>query len=213
MAKSAAMQVVRKDTDNFDKFLKRKIREDLVKIYVPQIREVIMQNYDVELVGRVTDRNSRTNPIYYREEFEEALDNFNWLEIGMKYTILVVPDNEIFPWNTGRLRILQNIVEGTIGNYVEVDEEQYVALYKKQPVLALAYDKTVPRKERIYLLRYTPALQRREREVFSARVLVRFPFSNTPAIRLFEPAIEFAEENGSGWVSDITKKATKEYYK
>lgn len=183
----------------------------LEMIRIPEIQDLIMQEYDAELVGRVSDRRSRTNPIFYREEFEEALFNFEYIREGMDSTTLVIPDETNFPWNQGRLRIIQGIVEGTFGSYVEVDEEQYIGLFNKRPVSVQPYDNTVSKKERIYLIRYTVDVQRREREKFGQRTLVPYPFSNTPPIRLFDPIIKYVENSIPEWIEESLKKSQKEY--
>jgi len=211
--KSVAMRMVRKKVDKHDEYLKDAIREDLAEIHVPELKEIIMADYDAELSFRVTNRKSKTNPTFYREEFVEALDEFEWLDTGTNYTKVIVPDMENFNWGYKRLRVIQNILDGTIGAYVEISEEQYIAMFKKTPLVSQAYDKSVPRKQRIYLLRYNAQVQRQERITYGKRVLVRYPFSNTPPIDIFETATRFSEDTGTEFVAKSIKKATKEYYK
>lgn len=177
--------------------------------YIPQIKEAILTDYDNELVALVTDRNSRTNPLYYRDEFKTALDNFEYLSVNSGKVKLTIPDIENFNWGQGRLRIIRNILEGTLGVYVEVDENQYVAMYDKRPQIA-PYDKTVPARERIYLLRYTADLRNREIATFARPVLVRYPFSNTPPIDIFNRAEDLVNENLGKWMADIIGDSIKE---
>lgn len=191
------------------------VQEDWINyletIRIPEIQDMIMQEYDAELVGKVSDRRSRTNPIFYREEFLDALFNFEYIREGMDSTTFILPDETNFPWNQGRLRIIQGIIEGTFGSYVEVDEEQYVGLFEKRPVSVQPYDNSVSRKERIYLVRYSVDVQRRERQKFGKKVLVPYPFSNTPPIRLFDPIIKHVENNLPEWIEDSLKRSQKEY--
>lgn len=213
MADKVVKKKIAKSIKFYDDLLKESYRQDLEDMYIPQIKESIMEQYDSELVDPVTDRRSRTNPILYREEFEELLDNFEYIIEGDHFTTLKVPDMENFPWGAGRMRIIENILDGTSGLYVEVDERQYIQMYNIQPKALKPYDETVPSAQRIYLLKYTPEAQRVEMEVFGRKVLVRYPFSNTPPIDIFEPVNKLVETNLKLWISDSIKDISKEYVK
>jgi len=201
--------VVRKKVDQMDRLIQKIYVENLENYYIPQIENIILQTYDTELVGRVTDRKSRTNPIYYRDEFQQALRDFEWTKTKKGKTILSTPEVNTFDWNQGRLRILENILEGMIGTFIEVDEEQYIALYDKKPNIQ-PFDKAVPLKERIYLLRWSGALNRRWFEIYPRDELVRYPFSNTPPIDIFATANEYVNEHMRKWIDEALKQAQKE---
>lgn len=200
---------LQKNVKDIDKSIAKRFEYMFESDYIPQIKETILSEYDNKLVSVVTDRNSRTNPIYYRDEFETALDDFEYLSIKKDEVKLTTPDIDNFNWVQGKLRIIKNILEGTLGVYVEVDENQYVAMYDKRPQIE-PYDKTVPAKERIYLLRYTANLRNREIATFGQAVLVRYPFSNTPPIDIFEGAEELVNENLGKWMTDIIGDSIKE---
>jgi len=209
----AAPQKIKKEVASYSKTLINSFGKDLEYKYIPQIKELIMANYDSELVDVVTNRKSKTNPLFYREEFETALDEFEYIVKNEDYITLRVPDIENFPWQKGKLKIILNILEGAFGVYVEVTEPQYIQMYNKKPLNVEPYDKTVPRKERIYLLRYTAKVKHREKEIFNRQILVRYPFSNSPPINLFEPTIKFVESEFKIWIKESMMKTTKEYYK
>jgi hypothetical protein len=213
MVSNAVKKKIAKNVKAYDELMMISYRQDLEDRYIPQIKESIMAEYDTELVAAVTDRRSRTNPLLYREEFEDLLDSFEYIIEADHHTTLVVPDMENFPWGTGRMRVVENILDGTAGVYVEVDESQYVQLYGRQPRALKPYDKTVPRAQRIYLLKYTPEVQRLEMEVFHRRSLVRYPFSNTPSIDIFDQANTLVERNLKSWISESIKDISKEYVK
>ncbi len=213
MADKVVKKKIAKSIKFYDDLLKESYRQDLEDMYIPQIKESIMEQYDSELVDPVTARRSRTNPILYREEFEELLDNFEYIIEGDHSTTLKVPDMENFPWVVGRMRVIENILDGTSGLYVEVGEQQYVQMYHIPPKTLTPYDETVPRAQRIYLLKYTPEVQKVEMEVFSREVLVPYPFSNTPPIDIFEPANKLVETNLKLWMADSIKSVSKEYVK
>jgi hypothetical protein len=199
---------VRKKVDQLDRLIQDTYLERL-EDEIPNIINIILNTYDAELTGRVTDRRSRTNPIYYRDEFESALDEFEWFDIKKGKTVFFTPETNTFNWNQGRLRIIENILEGTIGTFIEVDEEQYIGIYEKRPAIQ-PFDRAVPLKERIYLLRLTGDLRRRWRETFPRSEMVRYPFSNAAPIDIFSEANRYVEENLQGWIDDSVKMAQKE---
>lgn len=174
---------------------------------IPGYVESVMLRYDEELVGIVTDRRSRTNPVIYREEFQLALENFEYIEMTSGKTTINLPDIETFPWREGRLSVIENILEGVIGNYIEVDEAQYVAMYQKRPAFD-PYDKAVARKQRIYTLKANSAVKRRWQETFPKEQAVRYPFSNMASIDIFSiPNMEFKENLKERLPSLVRKKA------
>ena len=199
---------VRKKVDQLDRLIQEMYLKTLEE-EIPIIINIILDTYDRELTGRVTDRKARTNPIYYRDEFETGLHNFKWLDVEKGKTVFMTPETDTFDWNQGRLRIIENILEGTIGTFAEVDEEQYIGMYDKRPAIQ-PFDRAVPLKERIYLLRLTGDLRRRWREAFPRRQMVKFPFSNTPPIDIFNEANRYVEDNMQRWIDMSIKKAQKE---
>ena len=183
--------------------------DNLENYYIPTIINLIMTEYNIELTGRVTDRRSRTNPIYYAEEFEDALQEYNYIIIADGKVTLSVPETDTFNWRQGRLRVIENVVEGTIGRFIEVDGEQYVAMYKKHPAIQ-PFDKDVPIKERIYLIRFTGAVRRRWKESFPKKQPVEFPFSNQPPIDIFVSANKYVDENMNKWIEEAIIESKKE---
>lgn len=210
---TTSLNKVKKNVKSYNEVLIDSFGDDLEYTHIPRIKELIMADYDSELVAVVTDRKSKTNPLFYREEFEVALNEFDYIVQNKEYITLIVPDIENFPWLKGRLKIILQILEGTSGIYVEISEEQYIQMYNKKPLSIEPYDNTVSRKERMYLLKYTSKVQRREKEVFNKKVLIRYPFSNSPPISLFESTIKFVEFNFKIWLEDSMTKTTKEYSK
>jgi len=189
------------------------VKAGYIKVFemeaIPEYIDSIMDEYDSELVGVVTNRRSRTNPLYYRDEFREALENYNYVIVEGSTTQISLPDMDTFPWNIGRLKVIENILEGIIGTYIEVDEEQYVALYAKRPIID-PYDKTVARKQRLYLLKFNSNLNRLWATKFPKDQAVRYPFSNMPAIDIFSrPNMMFVEEMQE-WLPRVINKKSKE---
>lgn len=210
---TTVLNKIKKNVKSYNDILIDSFSKDLEYLYIPQIKELIMAEYDSELVAVVTDRKSKTNPLFYREEFEIALNEFEYIIKNEDHITLRVPDIDNFPWSNGKLKIILNILEGTFGIHVEITEQQYIQMYNKKPLSVEPYDKTVPLKERVYLLRYTAPVRLREKEVFGRSELIRYPFSNSPPIRLFEPTVKFVESNFKVWIGDSMTKTTKEYSK
>jgi hypothetical protein len=67
----------------------------------------------------------------------------------------------------------------------------------------------VPPKERIYLVRYTSKIRRSEREL--NKKFVRYPFSNTPPIKILEEGERFVEDNMNRWIEEALEEAQKEF--
>ena len=107
------------------------------------------------------------------------------------------------------MSVVQNILEGIIGNYIEVDEEQYVAMYSKRPLLD-PYDKTVTRKQRIYLLKWNSNVDKDWRAVFARQKPVWYPFSNMPSIDIFAGPNKEFEEGITEWLTKLIFKKSKE---
>jgi hypothetical protein len=208
MQKAIRKSVV-KAVEKLDEYIKLIYIENLETYYIPTIQNIILQEYDYELTGRVTDRRARTNPAYYRDEFSTALTEFKWVDRGSDYVKLIVPEVSTFNWNQGRLRIIENILEGTLGIYIEVDEEQYVAMYGKRPI-DRSFDNTVSIKERIYLLRLTNNVAKRWKEIYPKEKEVRFPFSNQSPIDIFDGANKYVSNNINSWIDEAIKEAQKE---
>jgi hypothetical protein len=208
-----AVKTLRKEVEDMDDYIIKRERQLLLSDYVPLIQKMILDEYDSELVGVVTDRRSKTNPMFYRDEFKNALESFNYLKFGDLYTTVVIPDMDNFPFEKGRLGIIKAILTGVVGTFVEVNSDQYVALFGKKPIRQEPYDNTVQPKERIYLVRYTTEIQQKEYKVFKGPTLVRYPFSNMPPIRIFDPVEKFIQDNFELWINDIVKMAVDEYAK
>jgi hypothetical protein len=208
-----AVKTLRKEVEDMDDYIIKRERQLLLSDYIPLIQKMILDQYDSNLVGVVTDRRSKTNPMFYRDEFKNALESFNYLKFGDLYTTVVIPDMDNFPFERGRLGIIKVVLTGVVGTFVEVNTDQYVALFGKKPTREEPYDNTVQPKERIYLVRYTTEIQQKEYRVFKGPTLVRYPFSNMPPIRIFDPAEKFVQDNFESWINDIVKIAIDEYAK
>jgi len=207
--RSSATQLVHKKAEELNKMILETYIFNLETYNIPTIQSIILEEYDIELTGRVTNRRARTNPIYYRDEFEEALMNFEWIDKNSDQAKLTTPEVDNFNWDQGTLRIIENILEGTLGVFIEADEEQYVAMYGKRPIIQ-PFDKTVPLKKRIYILKLTGDVRRRWRNAYPKNNIVRYPFSNSAPIDIFATANKYVEENIKNWIDEAIKEVQRE---
>jgi len=183
---------------------------DALLSFSDSVREIILETYNDELLAAKVPKESKANPAYLYDEFLSRLNSFEMLDKSGDKFEFIVPDVTTFDFS-GELSILKTILEGTVGVYVEVTDEQYVEMYHKRPVNLLLGYKGHVAKENVYLVRYTPDVRKREKD--SNIKLVRFPFSNTPPIGLFEPANEYVENNLSKVIHEAIDKAIIEVTK
>ena len=184
----------------------KKIKDRLIEA-VEEIKEIIISEYDDELVGVVTDRNSKTNPNLYRDEFINRLNKFNYLEDNSSFSIRV-PTMANFDFS-GRLRVIETIMEGVSGIYVEVNEEDYIKIFGKKPINEEPVDRYVTAKDRIYLERYDTKI--RKAEIDLNKKFVRYPFSNSPPIRIFDAGERFVDKNIDNWIEEAINNAQREF--
>jgi hypothetical protein len=205
---SSERQQVNKAVKTFGDISKKRFTEVLYSQAVPMIVDTVMSSYDLELTAAVISRDSRTNPVLYRSIFLERLENFEFVIEQENGLLLRTPDMDNFDFS-GRLRIIENILDGTAGVYVEVDEEQYVQMYNRQPRRTDVIDPTVPKKQRIYLLRLTEDVNRRLRSNNIRRI--KFPFSNSPPIDIFRAADQLVEPNMDRWIQYTINNARRDF--
>jgi hypothetical protein len=180
---------------------------------ITEIVDYIMKLYDDQLISPVTDASSRANPLHYREEFLERLNDFEYIEDFGDVINFIVPSMNNFDFS-GRLKIIENIMDGTVGTFIEVDGKQYEALFPtKKPPTVEALDRSVPKSRMIYLVKYTYGLGKMWRTIFPKEKMVRFPFSNSPPIRIFEDVNAFVDGNLDKWVDEAVDNTTKKFEK
>lgn len=200
-------RVTKKIAKDLDKLIKQQINLKFEKA-AEAIQAAVVAQYDQELVDVVTDRKSKTNPNYYRDDFIERLSQFEYVEgSGDKLTINI-PDMETFDFS-GRLNVIKHIMEGMAGKYVEINEQDYIKAFGKRPINEETIDKYVSPKERIYLIRYNNKAKQAEETL--GKDLVPYPFSNTPPIKILDEGEKFVEDNMSRWIEEALEEAQKEF--
>jgi len=191
----------------FAKDINRLVKSALIfklKEVVPKVQEAILSKYDEELVDVVTDRESKTNPNFYREDFSNRLSEFSYIKNTDNKVTLVVPD--IYNFNfSGRLRVIETIMHGLAGIHVEINEEDYIKIFGKKTINQDPLDEYVSPKEKIYLVRYTASIRKAEKDL--NKKFARYPFSNTPPIDIFSAGQKFVDANMDRWIEEAVDKA------
>jgi hypothetical protein len=200
-------KIFKKLSGDMNKLIKQKLSQKFTEA-AEEIQAAIVAEYDDELVDVVTDRNSKTNPNFYRDEFIDRLSKFEYIETTGDRLSIKVPDMVTFDFS-GRLQIIEHIMEGMAGIYVEVNEEDYKAIFGKRPINEDPLDDYVPPAERIYLVRYDSKMRQAEKEL--NKKFVRYPFSNTPPIKILEEGERFVDDNMSRWIEEALEEAQKEF--
>jgi hypothetical protein len=193
-------KLFKKLSGDMNKLVKERLSKKF-DVVVEEIKEVIIAAYDDQLVDVVVDRKSKTNPNLYREEFIERVNEFEYVEKLGESLSIKVPDMETFDFS-GRLKVIKTITEGMAGIYVEVNEEDYKAVFGKRPLNQDQLDEYV-------LVRYTSKIRKAEMDL--GKKFVRCPFSNTPPSRIFEEGERFVDENMSRWIEEALEEAQKEF--
>jgi len=204
-------KAIEKTSKTYDKILREELDKSL-ESFTDEIIDVIMIEYDSQLM--VNDRNSKTNPLLpkYRDEFVDRLTNFSYIKEATDGFVFSAPDMDNFDFSGNRMGIIQNILEGTSGIYVEVTGEEYEQMFGKKRITREELDTDLPPKERVYLMRYTSNVRNAEKNTFGkAGYLTRYPFSNTPPMRVLEVADEYVNNNLRDLIDRSVGKATRRF--
>jgi hypothetical protein len=188
---------------NLDKVFREGLKRKF-EFIIPDIKSVIIEKYNEELVDVVTDANSRANPNFYLDEFIDRLDEFEYIEEVGNIVTLIVPDEGNFDFS-GRLRVLEMMMQGLSGLHVEMSGEDYLMVFGKRPINEDVLDDDMPLKERVYIVKYNDRIREIE-DRFNKKFTV-YPFSNTPPIDLLHVADEFVEENMDRWIEEVLEES------
>lgn len=183
--------------------MRRRLLHDIEKRYREEIEAVqyyIMDGYDwISML--VTDPNSKTNPYLYRDKFESKVKSFKYVERSANSVKFRTPDIDNF--NLDDLPIVSQILNGTLGAYVEVSHEDMEKITGTTVINNKPIDPSVSNKDRVYLERYTNNIRAKERHVLKKK-LTLFPFSNTPPLygKVFGDAEDYVTTNIKSWASE-----------
>jgi len=163
------------------------------------INSIILNGYD-NLSYFVNDNNSISRPDLYKEDFRKSLENHKYFEDvdGNEFSFNL-PDMDNFDFS--ELNLIKQILEGTVGDYVEIPLEDVVKINKnlilnKEPIV-----------DNTYLVPYSNSIKKAEEGILNKK-LVKFPFSNTRPLddEVFTPATKYANKNINDWIDLAIKE-------
>lgn len=191
-------------TDDINDILNKSMEIEFSS-HIEEIKSILIDSYD-ELSSLKGDSFSHFDLVLFKDRFINTLDDFNFIENEDFIVSIVTPDMENF--NFSGLEILHQILEGTMGVYLEISHDDLSLLNipaTKEPV--------VIGQDRLYLFEYSKALESRAMDILS-KTLTIFPFSNTPPLDkvLFGRAEDFVSKNFDAWV-DVAKSKSKQLIK
>jgi hypothetical protein len=195
--------------DDLTQNLSKIIRDNLYKNFTKaaeQIKKVIISEYD-ELTSIIEDPNSNANPALYRDDFIKRLDNFSYVtDVGGNISINV-PDMETFDFS-GRLKVIETIINGISGSYIEMSGEEYKSIFKRAPFSPDSKGAENLSEEDIYLIRYNHNIQNIEKHL--KKKFVKYPFSNMPPFDILEKGEAFVDKNMERWIEETIEDAKQE---
>jgi len=201
------MSKFNKIVNNINEFIPNEIKKEFIS-REEEVKDIILNEYD-NLSNMITDTESKSDPYIFREVFESKLNEFTYVIVNDNTEIIFrTPDLDNF--NFSGLKLVRQILEGTAGVYVEISHDDLVKMTGKTTVNEEPIDTSVAMQDRIYLYRYSDWVRKKEKDVLNKK-LVRFPFSNTPALgnTVFGPAQSYVNDNIDRWVDSAVKRSTK----
>lgn len=205
---------VKNTADVFAVFLKHELSKKFM-VEVPKVKTLITESYENSLAVPF-GRGSKVDPIMLLDSFSERLRAFNYVSVAFDGVTFEVPSMETFDFS-GELRIIEFILEGVAGVFVEMTEEDvlYFSSKKDLDVCILEFESSTG--EPVFLVEPDNALRNIIRNVenkYNKKYNV-FPFSNTPPINIFVEADDYVKNNLSSWIAVATGLAAgrlKEYF-
>jgi len=188
-------------SNDIAKNIKEKLYINFTKA-VEQTKRVIISEYD-ELINIVEDPNSKANPALYRDDFIKRLDAFSYIKDAGETVSINVPDMETFDFS-GRLKVIEIVMNGISGFYVEMSLEDFKSIFKRVPFTADSSGVEDLANENIYLIRYNKNIQNIEKHL--KKNFVKYPFSNMPPFNILEKGETFVESNIEKWIENTLEE-------
>jgi len=189
----------RKKTIEWARKLRKNIAYLLENDAVPRIKDIILEDYDFNL-NDIANPKSILAPDLYYDDFSKRLDDFDYIDITSDGAKIMTPDMFNFNFKDG-LEVVETVLEGLVGRYVEVDHEDYRRVTGRSTYRG--------RRQPVYLIKYTKEVRDWEKDL--DKKFEEYPFSNTPPIDIFSRAEEFVEENMGRWLDEAIQKSQKEF--
>jgi hypothetical protein len=189
--------------DKFENIIEKELFFKLTS-RIDEVKGVIVDSYSQQLTNVVTDKRSKTRPEDYIEDFITRLDNFEYVTVTNGQVSFTVPDMANFDFS-GKLRVIENILEGIVGQYVEVNGDQYAKIFGKSGVTKHLSDSSLSTKEKIYLLKYNAFIRSKEKELKTNFVM--YPFSNAGPMDIFKDVNDYVATQLPLWLKEAVVDA------
>lgn len=196
-----SLQDLMKDLVNYKLYQK-------LTIAVEKIKGIIIDTYDTELTNVVSVQDSKVDPKSYLVEFIDRLDKFDYIHVDKNGVSIDTPDEDNFDFS-GRLRIIEVIIHGLSGTYVEMDSNTFISTFDRSPLLIDVDENDSGGDNKIYLVRYNDAVKSKETE--SGKKFTKFPFSNMPPVDIFKSGNDFVLKNINKWIDESIEEAQIEF--
>ena len=190
---------LRKQTIKWARTLQKTLEDVLEEKAVPRLKEIILEDYDFELKD-IANPKSKLAPERFQGEFSNRLDDFDYVDIEFKGVKFITPDMYNFDFRDG-LEPIENILEGMVGKYVEVEHRDYVRATGRQTYRG--------KRSEVYLIRYTTEVRNWEKSM--DKKFDPYAFSNTPPLDIFSRADQFVSDTMDMWINEAVEKSQKEF--
>ena len=192
------MNVVR-ELNNFASLFKKKLLLLYETELIPQVKEMIKDNYNEKLMGIVPE-GSLGRPEDFYDQFMEKLNEFQFLKEDGANSEFNIPDRETF--NFGQdLSFLQHVMEGMTGFYYLIPIGTYRLLGYTPPDL----------RQSLYLVREDDPLMDDVRRILGDTFLEPYAFSNSPPINVFEGVEEYVDSVHEDFIERALAEAKNEF--
>jgi len=189
---------INKKIKNWTKEINNNLVDILEREAIPAAREIIMEDYNFNL-NDMANPKSKLAPERFQDEFRNRLYDFEYIGKTSKGGIKIIcPETSNFDFGGG-LKTIENILEGIVGIYVEVERAEYVKATKMQTYRG--------RRDEMFLIKYTAEVRKWEKIL--DRKFERYPFSNFPPVDIFTRSCQYIEDNLDAWIDDAINKSKR----
>ena len=165
------------------------------------VKDIILEDYD-RLAGFVIDKRSSVDINLYRGNFKSILDKFDFVIIEDGQINFTAPATDSLDFSS--LNIIHQILEGIIGEYLEVDIGTINKLSNVSVSNRIPIDNTD-----VYLLKSTNELRDSLKNI-GGQIIV-FPFSSIGPLDdfVFEQAHKYVDSNMDTWIEKVIESTKK----
>lgn len=183
---------------------------------IPNVINVAIESYEINLLGSVIPRGSLSDPNKFIDDYIESLEAFTYISDNEKGgKTFHTPDSDTFDFSN--IGVVKLIIEGVSGNYKELPERDLNKLLNNKEIsnmikrklrqLPDLFNGTANIRDRFTLVSTRGTLLKTI-QLTLGKELVRFPFSNSAPIDLFEDVDKYVEENMDTWVNKALRAST-----